>query len=114
MTHLALLHQYTAITLLQSVRSDILLRVWWRDPRLAYDNTSILNFSDDPTDLIWVPDVYVFNAIETNRHRALKPNLRTKIGPNGNVYISIRYHIFIFDMFLTVILLHKFPMVLIR
>ena len=74
--------------------SEILLRMWWRDPRLAYDNTSQIIFSGDPASFIWVPDVYVFNAISTKRHRALMPNVRTIIGPSGYGYISLRYCLF--------------------
>lgn len=64
--------------------------MWWKDPRLAYDNITELTLSDDPSSLIWIPDVYVFNAIETKRHAAFKPNIRTLIGPNGNAYVSLR------------------------
>ncbi|XP_065064973.1 glycine receptor subunit alpha-3-like isoform X2 [Rhopilema esculentum] len=70
--------------------SDILLRLWWQDPRLAFDNNTDLTLSENPAALIWIPDVYIFNAIETKNHKALKRNLRVKIGPSGNIYISWR------------------------
>ncbi len=72
------------------MRVDIILRTFWNDPRLAYDNKTILNFNGDPTEHIWVPDIYITNARETNGIKTLKKNIRSRYGPKGNIYISAR------------------------
>ena len=72
------------------MEAEIFLRVYWNDRRLAFDNKTELNFNDHPSELIWTPDVYCFNSIKTKRHRALTKNVRTKIGPNGDIYVSLR------------------------
>ena len=95
-----------SVSLVQSIRSDILLRMWWHDLRLAYDNSSELTLAGDVSDIIWIPDVYVFNAIETERHKAFKSNIRTIIGPNGNIYTSLRYVVFA-SLFLALVNMHS-------
>eukprot|EP00112_Aurelia_sp_Birch-Aquarium-sp1_P021411 Seg5763.1 transcript_id=Seg5763.1/GoldUCD/mRNA.D3Y31 product="Glycine receptor subunit alphaZ1" protein_id=Seg5763.1/GoldUCD/D3Y31 len=73
-----------------SISCDILLRHWWNDPRLAYDNKTELNFNGNPASIIWVPDTYISNGIKTHTHKGVTGNFRTKIGPNGDVYLSAR------------------------
>ena len=76
---------------LQSLRSDIILRQWWNDPRLALDNVTVLNYNGDPTQHIWLPDVHVANARNAGSPSGLTKNIRCKIGPSGDVYLSVRF-----------------------
>eukprot|EP00795_Rhopilema_esculentum_P001101 gene1101-15436_t len=73
-----------------SVRCDVILRQWWTDPRTAFDNKTELNFNGNPSHLIWTPDSYVTNAIKISSPKGITENTRTKIGPNGAVYLSTR------------------------
>ena len=76
--------------LLQTLRVDFYFRNWWKDQRLNFGETEF-NFNGDPSDLIWVPDTFGQNAIQTTQHKTLTVNTRTKLGPNGSVYSSARY-----------------------
>eukprot|EP00794_Sanderia_malayensis_P018848 gene18848-20746_t len=73
-----------------SIRSEIILRQWWNDPRLVFDNKSTFTYNGNPSGDIWIPDIYVSNARETETHSGLTDDIRVKIGPNGDVYVSIR------------------------
>eukprot|EP00794_Sanderia_malayensis_P019106 gene19106-21022_t len=73
-----------------TLKSDVFLRQFWHDERLNTKDGKIFNYNVDPTKFIWVPDTFVGNARETKRHKALTDNIKTRIGPNGAVYVSTR------------------------
>jgi len=62
----------------QETRVSGLMRAWWHDPRLAFNDTSRGGCLEDPLHLpaaifdatshIWVPDVYIVNRVDATVH----------------------------------------------
>ena len=43
---------------------------------------------------IWVPDTYIVNSKESSFHKVILDNKQIKISKNGQVKLSLRYHVY--------------------
>jgi len=75
------------------------LREEWLDPRLAfdeteYDNVKTVHMQDSVVGMIWTPDTYIRNAIDstnTEAAKAISHQTYTRISNNGRILQSRRY-----------------------
>ena len=64
------------------------MRQWWRDPRLASnDTTRTIVYPLPPDDLIWLPRLALVNSDENEK---VEGNVVTHIDYKGNVWYSQR------------------------
>ena len=80
---------------LQDYSINIFLRQQWHDPRLTFPPNSTFNstltLDARFVDLIWVPDIFLFNEVSAGEfHRVPAPNTRLTLDPDGTVFVSHR------------------------
>ncbi|KAI3411809.1 hypothetical protein GPALN_001874 [Globodera pallida] len=70
---------------------DVYLQQFWKDPRLAHNESSRILIRDKSIlDRIWHPDVYFANARIAQFHEVTQPNFLVWIEPDGSILYDTR------------------------
>ncbi|KAL3078229.1 hypothetical protein niasHS_012116 [Heterodera schachtii] len=70
---------------------DVYLQQFWRDPRLAHNESSRILIRDKSIlERIWHPDVYFANARIAQFHEVTQPNFLLWIEPDGSILYDTR------------------------
>uniref|UniRef100_A0A914IA05 Uncharacterized protein n=1 Tax=Globodera rostochiensis TaxID=31243 RepID=A0A914IA05_GLORO len=69
---------------------DVYLQQFWKDPRLAHNESRILIRDKSILDRIWHPDVYFANARIAQFHEVTQPNFLVWIEPDGSILYDTR------------------------
>ena len=74
---------------------DLYMRRMWNDPRLnyTYGPDSITLHEEDVERLVWVPDLFISNAVDIEMHEGIRPSYGFRLTPNGDVLCSSRLSI---------------------
>ncbi len=75
---------------MQSYETDVFIRMNWNDTRMCHNATDYITLSGEHKQPIWTPDVYVENALKSNKHEVTKLNNYVRIFPSGKMLISLR------------------------
>lgn len=71
--------------------TQLSFRMKWKDNRLNYEENSIISYiSLTKDDVIWVPDIFFTNDLDSRTQNILKPNVIIRIKKNGDVLMSKR------------------------
>lgn len=74
-------------------RTSFFLRMYWKDERLAYNNTGYkkrLALNAKMVQHMWIPDIYFVNEKSGIKHDLTKENEVVRLWPNGEVFHSMR------------------------
>eukprot|EP00794_Sanderia_malayensis_P018873 gene18873-20773_t len=74
----------------QEYNLDIVFRQWWKDDLLQGAVTQPVTMAIDPGDIIWKPDTYFVNAVQSEFHDVTKTVMRLVLQPDGSIYYSSR------------------------
>lgn len=74
-------------------RASFFLRMYWKDERLAYNNTGYkkrLALNAKMVRHMWIPDIYFVNEKSGIKHDLTKENEMVRLWPDGRVFHSMR------------------------
>lgn len=74
-------------------RTSFFLRMYWKDERLAYNNTGYkkrLALNAKMVQHMWIPDIYFVNEKSGIKHDLTKENEVVRLWPDGMVFHSMR------------------------
>ena len=69
---------------------EVYLRQYWRDERLAFNDTDELCISNEMLDKMWWPDTFFANAKKAEFHYVTAKNVFLRIAPTGDILLSLR------------------------
>lgn len=81
---------------------DCFFRQRWKDTRLVYNNTSVMNYTSLPVSFqmfskIWKPDTYFYNGRQSYIHSVPHVNRFFRIATDGTILYSQRFVLSIFS-----------------